>query len=188
LADWVALLADKIRQYVFLGDWHDLCRGFSINPTIKKEVPMANVVKLLDWTETLPERMRTLQEVVERMFNETASNFTRMETFVPRVDIVETDKEYAIHLAVPGMKKEDFKIEVSEGRLVVSGERKFQKEEGDKKTYHRVETQYGNFLRTFLLPEDVKPEGITAEYVDGILKVSLPKDEKKAQAVRIEVK
>jgi HSP20 family protein len=159
-----------------------------MNLTIKKEVPMANVVKLLDWTETLPERMRTLQEVVERMFNETASNFTRMETFVPRVDIVETDKEYAIHLAVPGMKKEDFKIEVSEGRLVVSGERKFQKEEGDKKTYHRVETQYGAFLRTFLLPEDVKPEGITAEYVDGILKVSLPKDEKKAQAVRIEVK
>jgi Molecular chaperone (small heat shock protein) len=153
LADWVVLLADKIRQYGFLGDWHDLCRGFSMNPTIKKEVPMANVVKLLDWTETLPERMRTLQEVVERMFNETASNFTRMETFVPRVDIVETDKEYAIHLAVPGMKKEDFKIEVSEGRLVVSGERKFQKEEGDKKTYHRVETQYGAFLRTFCCPK-----------------------------------
>jgi HSP20 family protein len=155
--------------------------------TTKMEVPMASIVKLLDWTETLPERMRTLQEVVERMFNETVSNFTRMETFVPRVDIVETDKAYEIHLAVPGMKKEDFKVEVSEGRLVISGERKFQKEEGDKKTYHRVETQYGSFLRTFLLPEDVKQEGITAEYTDGILKVTLPKDEKKAQVTRITV-
>lgn len=149
---------------------------------------MTKSVKLLDWTESLPERMRTLQEVVERMFNETASNFTRMDTFVPRVDVVETDKAYEIHLAVPGMKKEDFRIEVSEGRLAVSGERKFHKEEGDNKTYHRVETQYGSFLRTFLLPEDVKPEGIAAEYMDGILKVNLPKDEKKAQAVRIEVK
>ncbi len=148
---------------------------------------MTSIVKLLDWTETLPERMRTLQEVVERMFNETASNFTRLETFVPRVDIVETDRAYEIHLAAPGMKKEDFKVEVSEGRLVVSGERKFQKEEGDQKTYHRVETQYGSFLRTFLLPEDVQTGGITAEYADGILKVTLPKDEKKAQVTRIAV-
>jgi len=148
---------------------------------------MTNIVRMLDWTETLPERMRALQEVVERMLNETMSNFTRMETFVPRADIVETDKAYEIHLAVPGMKKEDFKIEVSEGRLVISGERKFQREEGEKKTYHRVETQYGAFLRTFLLPEDVKMEGITAEYTDGILKVTLPKDEKKAQVVRVAV-
>ncbi|MDW8235160.1 MAG: Hsp20/alpha crystallin family protein [Bacteroidia bacterium] len=142
----------------------------------------------MDWTESLPERMRTMQELVERMFNETASNFTRMETFMPRVDVVETDKAYEIHLAVPGMKKEDFKVELTEGRLTVSGERKFQKEEGDKKTFHRVETQYGSFMRSFLLPDDVKAEAITAEYSDGILKLNLPKDEKKAQVARIEVK
>ncbi|MCX7606473.1 MAG: Hsp20/alpha crystallin family protein [Bacteroidia bacterium] len=142
----------------------------------------------MDWTETLPERMRTLQEVVERMFNETASNFTRLETFVPRVDIVETDKSYEIHVAAPGMKREDFKVELTEGRLTVSGERKFQKEEGDKKTYHRVETQYGSFMRSFLLPDDVKADSISAEYADGILKLHLPKDEKKAQSARIEVK
>ncbi|MCS6790688.1 MAG: Hsp20/alpha crystallin family protein [Bacteroidia bacterium] len=149
---------------------------------------MSNLVRLMDWTESLPERMRTMQELVERMFNETASNFTRMETFMPRVDVVETDKAYEIHLAVPGMKKEDFKVELTEGRLTVSGERKFQKEEGDKKTFHRVETQYGSFMRSFLLPDDVKAEAITAEYSDGILKLNLPKDEKKAQVARIEVK
>jgi HSP20 family protein len=158
-----------------------------MNPQIKKEVPMTSIVKLMDWTESLPERMRTLQEVVERMFNETASNFTRLETFVPRVDIVETNGAYEIHVAAPGMKKEDFKVEVSEGRLVISGERKFHKEEGDKKTYHRVETQYGSFLRSFVLPEDIRTEGIGAEYTDGILKVTLPKDEKKAQVTRIAV-
>ncbi len=148
---------------------------------------MTSIVRLMDWTESLPERMRTLQEVVERMFNETASNFTRLETFVPRVDIVETSGAYEIHVAAPGMKKEDFKVEVSEGRLVISGERKFHKEEGDKKTYHRAETQYGSFLRSFVLPEDIRTEGIGAEYTDGILKVTLPKDEKKAQVTRIAV-
>lgn len=149
---------------------------------------MSSLVRLMDWTETLPERVRAMQELVERMFSETASNFTRLETFVPRVDIVETDKAYEIHLAAPGMKKEDFKVELTEGRLTVSGERKFQKEEGDKKTYHRVETQYGSFMRSFLLPDDVKVDGIVAEYTDGILKLHLPKDEKKAQVARIEVK
>jgi len=142
----------------------------------------------MDWTESLPERFRTMQEMIERMFNETASNFTRLDTFVPRVDIVETDKSYEIHLAAPGMKKEDFKVELTEGRLTVSGERKFQKEEGDKKTYHRVETQYGSFMRSFILPDDVKVDSISAEYTDGILKLYLPKDEKKAQVARIEVK
>ncbi len=155
--------------------------------TTKKEVPMTSIVKLMDWTESLPERMRTLQEVVERMISETASNFTRLETFVPRVDIVEAEKGYEIHVAAPGMKKEDFKVELSEGRLVISGERKFQKEEGDKKTYHRVETQYGSFLRSFILPEDIRVDGIAAEYTDGILKISLPKDEKKAQVTRINI-
>lgn len=154
----------------------------------KKEVPMSSLVRLMDWTESLPERFRTMQEMIERMFNETASNFTRLDTFVPRVDIVETDKSYEIHLAAPGMKKEDFKVELTEGRLTVSGERKFQKEEGDKKTYHRVETQYGSFMRSFILPDDVKVDSISAEYTDGILKLYLPKDEKKAQVARIEVK
>lgn len=154
----------------------------------KKEVPMSSLVRLMDWTESLPERVRTMQELMERMFNETASNFTRLETFVPRVDIVEADKSYEIHVAAPGMKKEDFKVELTEGRLTVSGERKFHKEEGDKKTYHRVETQYGSFMRSFILPEDVKVDAISAEYTDGILKLHLPKDEKKAQVARIEVK
>ncbi|MCS7188641.1 MAG: Hsp20/alpha crystallin family protein [Bacteroidia bacterium] len=149
---------------------------------------MSSLVRLMDWTETLPERMRSIQEMIERMFNETASNFTRLETFVPRVDIVETEKEYEIHVAAPGMKKEDFKVELSEGRLTVSGERKFFREEGDKRTYHRMETQYGSFTRSFIIPEDVKIEAITAEYKDGILVLSLPKDEKKAQVARIEVK
>lgn len=156
--------------------------------TTQKEKPMSSLVRLMDWTESLPERFRAMQELVERMFNETASNFTRMESFVPRVDVVETDKAYEIHIAVPGMKKEDFKVELTEGRLTVSGERKFQKEEGDKKTYHRVETQYGSFMRSFLLPDDVKADAVSAEYVDGILKLYLPKDEKKAQVARIEVK
>ncbi|MGQ9864074.1 MAG: Hsp20/alpha crystallin family protein [Bacteroidia bacterium] len=150
----------------------------------KKEVVMTNVIRVREWADLLPERFSNL---VDRLFNEAVSNFSRLNTFMPNVDIVETDSAYEIHVAVPGLKKEDFKVEVSEGRLTISGERKFEKEEKGR-TYHKVETQYGSFSRYFFLPEDVKAEGITAEYVDGILKVALPKDEKKAVAQRIEVK
>lgn len=95
----------------------------------------------------------------------------------PRVDIVEDETEIIVKAELPEMKKEDIKVSVEQGVLTLSGERKFEKEEKTKK-YHRVESEYGSFLRTFTLPSAVLGEKVTAEFKDGMLKVHLPKDPK----------
>lgn len=104
----------------------------------------------------------------------------------PLVDISEDEKEYLIKAELPEMKKEDVKLTVQDNVLAISGERKYEKEEKDKK-YHRVERAYGSFLRSFTLPEDADGSKVAAEYKDGILKVHLPKSEK-AKPKSIEVK
>ena len=81
------------------------------------------------------------------------------------------------------------KVSVENGMLTITGERKFEKEEKDKK-YHRIERSYGNFFRSFTLPEDADDAKVSAEFKDGVLKVHLPKNEKaktKAKAVEVKV-
>jgi len=98
--------------------------------------------------------------------------------FVPAVDVAESDKAFVLEFAVPGFKKEDFNIDYNDGQLTVSGERKFQSEK-DEVNYHSRQTNYGAFSRSFHLPENINDNKIQAVYQDGILKVTLPKDEKK---------
>lgn len=92
----------------------------------------------------------------------------------PQVDITEDDKEYLVKADLPEIKKEDVKVTMEEDVLSISGERKAEKEEKNKK-FHRVERSYGTFLRTFTLPEDTDAKKIAAEFKDGVLKVHLPK-------------
>lgn len=108
-------------------------------------------------------------------------------SFVPRVDVAEVADAYMLHLSVPGLKKEDFKLELTENRLTVSGERAFEAA-SEGKTWHTVETRYGRFARTFRLPADVVASAIEATYTDGILSVRLPKDISKPTSQSIEVK
>ena len=98
--------------------------------------------------------------------------------FVPKVDIAETGNAFELHVAAPGLSKEDFKIELNENYLTVSGERKFTNEKKDK-NFHAVETQYGTFIRSFSLPENADAAKIQAKYNNGILELVIPKDEKK---------
>jgi HSP20 family protein len=106
--------------------------------------------------------------------------------FAPRTNIAESDKAYEISLDLPGMKPEDFTVEVKDGNLWITGERKQQMHE-EGKTYHCVECQYGQFRRVIPLGESVKADKIQAEYKDGVLRLSVPKAES-AQPKRIEVK
>lgn len=103
--------------------------------------------------------------------------------FTPAVDIVEKDKEYLVKAQLPGVKKENVKVELLNGVLTITGERRYEKEEKDEKV-HRVETAYGGFTRTFVVPEDVLAEKIAAEYKDGILAVHLPKTDIKKPATK----
>jgi HSP20 family protein len=104
----------------------------------------------------------------------------------PLVDITEDDKEYVLKTEIPEMKKEDIKINVKDDVLTISGERKYEKEEKDKK-FHRVERACGSFVRSFILPEDADGSKITAEYKDGMLNIHLPKSEQ-AKKKTIDVK
>jgi HSP20 family protein len=108
------------------------------------------------------------------------------QSFVPRVDVIEEEKSFDIHVAVPGMNKDDFKIDLNDNYLTVSGERKFSKEKKEN-LYRSFETQYGSFSRSFSLPENTDGSKITAQYNNGILVVSVPKDEKKALKQTIKV-
>jgi HSP20 family protein len=123
--------------------------------------------------------------VVDKFFSDTVSR-TGGSTFYPKTDVAETEKTYEIHMAVPGMKKDDFQLELNENYLTISGERKFNEEKKDK-SYHSIETYYGSFNRSFRVPENVEASKINAVYNNGILEVTLPKDEKKLLKSTIKV-
>ena len=91
----------------------------------------------------------------------------------PEVDISQDDHEYLLKADLPEMKKEDVRVTVEDGILCVSGERKSVKED-QKKKFHRIERSFGNFRRSFTLPEDTDSTKVTAEFRDGVLKVHLP--------------
>lgn len=103
----------------------------------------------------------------------------------PLVDITEDDKEYRIKAELPEIKKEEIKFTVENGVLVISGERKLEKEEKGRK-YHGVERAYGSFVRSFSLPDDADADKVNAEFNDGVLKVHIAKSES-ARPKQIEV-
>ena len=106
--------------------------------------------------------------------------------WAPLVDITEDDKEYLIKVEVPEIKRNEIKVTVENGVLVIAGERKFEKEEKGRK-YHRIERSYGSFGRSFDLPDDADANKVNAEFKDGLLSVHIAKSEA-ARPKQIEVK
>jgi HSP20 family protein len=113
---------------------------------------------------------RMLGEPGARFFDEPFA-FT---DWAPAVDIQETDNAFAVKADLPDVKKEDIKVELADGVLTIEGERKKEKEEKGKK-FHRVERQYGQFIRRFVLPTAVDTANVKADFKDGVLNVHLPK-------------
>jgi HSP20 family protein len=96
--------------------------------------------------------------------------------WAPQTDLVETDEDFQLRLDVPGMSKEDIDINLQSNTLTVSGERTSERtDEGED--YVRVERAFGNFHRTFTLPDAVDHENIEATYEDGVLSINVPKTE-----------
>ncbi|MCU0427539.1 MAG: Hsp20/alpha crystallin family protein [Candidatus Kapabacteria bacterium] len=109
--------------------------------------------------------------------------------FAPRVDIAEDATNMYLHVELPGLAKEDVHLTVSDDRvLTIKGERKNEhKDEG--KNYVRVERVYGEFSRSFQLPENVKADGIDAKFDNGVLNITLPKtEEAKPKQIAVEIK
>jgi len=105
----------------------------------------------------------------------------------PSVDISEMPQQYSIRAEIPGMKKEDIKISVNKNVLTLSGEKKEEKKtEGEK--FHRMESYYGSFQRSFVLPDGIKADKVEANFKDGVLSISIPKSEEaKSKTVEIKV-
>jgi HSP20 family protein len=127
----------------------------------------------------------TFSSLIDRFFNDSLTR-SGGSLFVPKVDIVETKDAFEMQVAAPGLNKDDFNIELHDNYLTISGERKFE-EEKNGRTFHTIETQYGAFSRSFTLPDGVDSSKINAKYQNGILTLSLPKDEKKMLKQTIKV-
>ena len=136
--------------------------------------------------------LSTLQERMNSLFEESLPTTRKEEelslgTFYPAVDIHEGDKEITLKAELPGIKKEDVHIDVTDGVITLRGERKLEKED-KKENYHRIERSYGSFHRSFTLPSTVDVEKIKAKYKDGILEATLPKtEEAKPKSIPVEV-
>ena len=127
----------------------------------------------------------SFSSLVDGFFNDSLTR-SGGSAFLPKVDIIENETSYELHVAAPGLSKEDFNIQLNDNFITVSGERKFQNEKNEK-NYHSIETQYGSFSRSFSLPENVDSSKINAKYNNGILELTIPKDEKKAIKTTIKV-
>ena len=119
-------------------------------------------------------------------FDTTAGDGLTFGDWAPAVDIRETDKEYLIKADLPEVRKEDVKVEFQDGFLTVEGERRQEKEQKGTK-FHKIEREYGKFVRRFALPTKVDTARVQAEFKDGVLNVHLPKSAK-ALPKTIEVK
>ncbi|MES2560465.1 MAG: Hsp20/alpha crystallin family protein [Bacteroidota bacterium] len=128
-----------------------------------------------------------MMNVFDNLFNETAAKFERNVFFTPRTDVIETAQSFELHVSLPGVKKEDVKIDVDGDRLTISGERKTKEENKDEKN-HLVESFYGKFSRSFNLPENVDKQNIGAALTDGILTLSIPKVEVKDNKTTVTIK
>jgi HSP20 family protein len=97
-----------------------------------------------------------------------------LATWAPAVDIQETDKDYVIQADLPDVKKENIKVQLQDGVLTIEGVRKSEKDETGR-TFHRIEREYGQFMRRFAVPTEIDAAKIVAEFKDGVLNVKMPK-------------
>ncbi|WP_138431525.1 Hsp20/alpha crystallin family protein [Fodinibius saliphilus] len=117
---------------------------------------------------------KQFSDIMDEFFNDAVNS--RRGTFVPTIDISETEDEFQITAELPGMDKDDITINLENSRLSISGERSFEKEETGKK-FHRVESKYGSFERSFQLPDNVDESSISATYDNGLLNIAIQKSE-----------
>jgi HSP20 family protein len=134
--------------------------------------------------------MMTIRDKMNRLFEDSIAGRGEesgllQRTWIPSVDIYESDKELVLTAEVPGIEEKDIEVKVEDSTLTIKGERKMEKETKEE-NYHRIERSYGSFFRSFSLPNYVDLDKIKAEHQNGVLKITMPKkDESKSRSVRI---
>ncbi|MCS3627264.1 HSP20 family protein [Salinibacter ruber] len=125
---------------------------------------------------TVRDLQREVDSIFDRFFGRGGDDDTST-VWAPRTDLSETDDAFRIRLDVPGMTKDDIAINLQNNTLTVSGERSSERQK-DGEEYVRVERAFGNFHRTFTLPDAVDPDRVEATYDEGVLTINVPKTEK----------
>ncbi len=133
----------------------------------------------------------TLHREIDNMFNHLfrgdVVEDSTTTSWLPPVDIVEQENEYLVHVELPGVEKNDVKINVANSVLTIKGEKKTVHETKEKN--HRIERSYGMFQRSFTLPTSVKADKIEASYLNGVLTIIVPKaEEAKPKEIEVKVK
>lgn len=127
-------------------------------------------------------------DLFDRFFNDgdLPAAFREPAVISPVFDLAENEEEYTITGELPGLDVKDVEVQVSDGVVTISGEKREEKEDKGEQ-YHRVERHYGSFYRSFRLPDDVSVDKSKASYNDGVLKLVLPKTEERP-VKKIEIK
>jgi HSP20 family protein len=147
------------------------------------------LIKMNPAREFFRERMlpNEVNSLFESFFNDGLGKFERNVFFTPRVDVLEKQSQFEVHLALPGLKKEEINISVEKNTMTISGERKLKNEDKDDK-FHMVENFYGKFSRSFTLPENIDITKIEGTFEDGMLRIVLPKAELKQHTTKVTIK
>jgi HSP20 family protein len=128
--------------------------------------------------------LRMFEDAFSRLLSEPRTG----RPWSPAVDIYETENELVLKADVPDIDQKDIEVRVENQTLTVSGERKFEQDQ-NAKGYHRIERNYGRFVRSFAVPHTVDTEKVQAEYKNGVLSITLPKKEAaKPRQVKVEVR
>jgi HSP20 family protein len=145
---------------------------------------------LIRWEPT--RELSSLPSDVNRLLNAffdapVGGNGTSRRTWIPAMDLVETEDHFLLRADLPGLSEQDVSIELQDNVLTLSGERKAEHEERNE-GYHRVERAFGRFSRSLTLPEGVDTDAVQASFDDGVLEVRIPKpEERKPRRVAISV-
>ena len=134
----------------------------------------------------------SLPDFIDDIFNRSISDIVGSDftTNVPSVNIIEEEGSFHIELAAPGLTKKDFNIEIKDDRLFISAKKEEKRDESEEGKFRRREFNYYSFSRSFMIPENVNQDDISANYEDGILKIRLNKlpEAKEEGAKVIEIK
>jgi len=135
---------------------------------------------MIPWRErfpaTFPRLENEMEDLMERFWEDGGERWG-LTQFTPSLNVSETEGGYEVSAKLPGLKPEEVTVELKEGNLVISGEKKEETDEKGK-TFHQIELRHGEFRRVVQLPGAVDEEKIEAEFENGLLKIHVPKSEK----------
>jgi len=169
-------------------------------------LPLAPFLPVGVWNDFFSDfntiRQSFITDLTEPFFRE-GGRGSSLEAFQPKINVRESDNEIEIQAEVPGVNKDDLKVEVKDDHLIIQGEKKFVRKEepheeaegkeGEEQRrrrrarFRRIESGYGMFLRTFALPKDVDPSKVKANYENGVLTIVIPKVQKEERSQTVQI-